>query len=329
MILPPINDQGCLGPITEIVRALVSGRDPNVVALAAELGTVEAAIRWIRSLPQRDDTGAEWDRPKVAACDTPQRLRIPAPDPNCVERAALYVALAELLAPQPGRRLSTIDVPDGYGGHARHTLPVENGREVVLDPLLPRNAAAAAVDALHGRTPPSTPRAGAEWLCRLASEPARQVVGAERSLRNAAPAMSAMAATGAPVPRALVDDVALVLALAEREAARWGEDGVAVVDRVTRRLAGNEHLAPRAEEAQPALRNVLGRAMRRYRLPRELVRALRITAHAVASVAPTLAVPTARLALVSAGITPAMLAPLEAALRRDGLTLGALATAAE
>lgn len=328
MILPPIDDQGCLGPITEIVRGLVSTRDPNVVALAGELGTVEAAIRWIRSLPQRDDTGAEWDRPKVAACDTPQRLRIPAPDPNCVERAALYLALAELLAPRPGRRLSTIEVPDGHGGHARHTLPVENGREVVLDPLLQRNAVAAALDAQHGRTPPASPAAAAEWLCRLASEPARQIVGAERALRNAAPTLSAAAAEGEPVPRTLIDDVALVLALAEREAARWGTDGVAVVDRVTRRLAGRERVdAPRAAEA-PALRNVLRRAMRRYRLPRELARGLRIAAHAVASVAPTLAVPTARLALASAGITPAMLAPLEDALRREGLTLGPLATAA-
>ena len=60
------------------------------------------------------------DGPKVDACAPPRRLRLPAADPNRVERAALYLALGEFLAPEPPSRLATIDTPGG-----RHTLPVE------------------------------------------------------------------------------------------------------------------------------------------------------------------------------------------------------------
>ena len=125
------NDLTCLGSITEIVADLVDARDPDpaLVALATKYKSTEALAAWIRSLPQRNDEGIPGEDPKVAACRPPQRLRIPADDPNCVERAALYLGVAELIDPWPVRQLGTLDLEWG-----RHTFPIENGAPIVLDP---------------------------------------------------------------------------------------------------------------------------------------------------------------------------------------------------
>jgi len=84
MITTPLNDRPCLDEMTEIAQNLVANRDPELSALARELGSPQATVQWMRSLPQRDDVGAPDDGPKVDACSPPQRLRLPAPDPNCV-----------------------------------------------------------------------------------------------------------------------------------------------------------------------------------------------------------------------------------------------------
>jgi hypothetical protein len=123
------NDLTCLSAISEIMVDLVERRDPLIVEIAQQFQTTEALAAWIRMLPQRDDYGTPGDGPKVEACVPVQRLRIPAPDPNCVERAALYLAAAELIDASPVRQLATLDFEWG-----RHTFPLENGWPVVLDP---------------------------------------------------------------------------------------------------------------------------------------------------------------------------------------------------
>lgn len=314
MILPPKNDVVCLRQISAHVQHLVGTRDAAITALARMLGSIAAVIRHIRSLPQRDDVGAPDDGPKARACSPWQRLRLPAWDPNCVERAALYLALAELLDPEPRRWLDTIRTKAGL-----HTLPIEDGRAVVLDPLVAQNEAQAAVDALGGVQPPTTPHASAAWLVQLAAEPARLVVGGPAAVRNARVGLQAVA-QGEPLPRSLVDDVALALALAEREARRWGPAGVAVIDRVTRRLA-----SPCEDPSSPsAIRNAIHLAVGRYQLRPDVSRALRAVARTLAEVAPVVAVPAARAALASLGVPPALLMPVERALNREGLTLGPL-----
>ena len=84
MIGLPFNDLRCLSSITEVIAELVSNRDEVIVELAQKYPTTDALAGYIRSLPQRDDFGDEHDGPKVDDCKPPQRLRIPAPDPNCV-----------------------------------------------------------------------------------------------------------------------------------------------------------------------------------------------------------------------------------------------------
>jgi hypothetical protein len=140
----PHNDRECLGAITEQIAGMVESGDPALAEIAADHEDPEALADWIRTLPQRDDDGRACDGPKVAACRPPQRLRIPAEDPNCVERAALYLGVAELLDARPLRRLATVNTPGGL-----HTFPTEDGLPVILDPASTRNTADVATRRLR------------------------------------------------------------------------------------------------------------------------------------------------------------------------------------
>lgn len=84
MIGLPFNDLKCLGSITEVVAELASNRDPLIEEIAIKHQNTESLADWIRGLPQRDDEGEKNDGPKVEECKPPQRLRLPAEDPNCV-----------------------------------------------------------------------------------------------------------------------------------------------------------------------------------------------------------------------------------------------------
>src|SRR4051794_33015029 len=87
VIALPYNDYGCLGPISQILGAMVDEEHPPLVELADQYPEMEDVIDYLRSLPQRDDLGDPADGPKVHACSPPQRLQIPSETPNCVERA--------------------------------------------------------------------------------------------------------------------------------------------------------------------------------------------------------------------------------------------------
>jgi hypothetical protein len=123
------NDTTCLTAASEQVVDLVERRDPLLLEYAQPFRTTQEIAAHIRALPQRNDEGAPEDGPKVEACEPVQRLRVPAPDPNCFERAVLYLALAELLDSGPVRQLATIEFPK-----MRHTIALENGYPVILDP---------------------------------------------------------------------------------------------------------------------------------------------------------------------------------------------------
>jgi hypothetical protein len=104
--------------------------------VAQRLGTRDAVIRWIQSRPQTDDDGRETVR--VISCDVPQRVRLFADDPNCVERATdamILLDALELLGREQKvkRALATVDKP------LRHTGLVEQyqGHWYAVD-LFPR-----------------------------------------------------------------------------------------------------------------------------------------------------------------------------------------------
>ena len=174
MIAAPVNDRTCLGAITEQVRRAVTGTDVDrsLEALARELGSTAALVRWIRDLPQRDDAGQPADGPKVDACTPVQRLRLPTWDPNCVERAALYLGVAELIDPRPRRQLATEVNPAGN----LHTFPVEDGARVVLDPIAaPTFAALGSAGPRNGVGPVGFSLADLDRALRVAARAARKV----------------------------------------------------------------------------------------------------------------------------------------------------------
>ena len=234
MIGLPFNDYTCLGSITEVMRELVANEDPVIVELAKKHPTTQSLVRWIRSLPQRDDEGAKNDGPKVEACEPPQRLRVPAEDPNCVERAAMYVAIAEIIDPKPVRQLATLDLPVGL-----HTFPVENGVPVVLDPTVPRNCVTCGL-ACEAQGPVTVDAHDAiEWTATLAEAGAVPRNGPSRKkLRRARNAVLRLVDAGTAPPEAGdVGAIAWMFALAERAARKYGARAIAIVRTTARAVA--------------------------------------------------------------------------------------------
>ena len=309
MIVDPVNDRACLDAITQIVRDLVAHQDPELFALARKLGSLPAVVRWIQSLPQRDDTGDRSDGPHVAACRPPQRLRILAPDPNCVERTALYMVLAEFLNRTARRHFATIETPMGL-----HTLPVENGKPVILDPRVPRNCARAGLDRLTSTPLPTHLKGCASWVCAVAAEPAERLPGGDRRLCNARVALGQFAAGRGLSPGA-TEDVALALTLAAHEAPQWGPEGTRVVDCVAQAILDRPAARRNAVELKPG----------RYRLRPAVPKGLGAAMRALGIVGLNAGTAMARVKLAALGVSPAMLDVFESELNKDGLTLGPLA----
>jgi hypothetical protein len=227
----PLNDRACLGAITAHARERAASAD--VQAIAARFASTAELAAWIRTLPQRDDDGDPLDGPKVA-CDVPQRLRVPSTEPNCVERAAFFAAAAESIDPSAVYALATIDTENG-----RHTFPTENGRPVVLDPTKPRNGLAAGLDMIGGgaRAVVLPLSFALAWALDIAEEPAAGYVDGGEALADAHATAGALM-TGDAIDRQGLAALVWVLALAEREQARWWPQRRGVVRRVVEVLAG-------------------------------------------------------------------------------------------
>jgi hypothetical protein len=137
VILEPVNDLACLSQLTTIARELSA--TTLIHSVAKHLGSRDGVIRWIQAKPQTDDDGKELIQ--FITCDVPQRVRLLAEDPNCVERATDAMMLLEALeqlkleAPTP-RALATVERP------LRHTGLVEKrgDRWYAVDLFPRRNA---------------------------------------------------------------------------------------------------------------------------------------------------------------------------------------------
>lgn len=233
MIGLPLNDAACLGAITELIAGLVRDRDEVLVQLAAQHPTTDALQGWLRDLPQRDDLGQPDDGPKVEACSPPQRLRIAPADPNCVERAALYLGVAELIDPRPVRQLGTMDTPVGL-----HTFPIEDGAPVLLDPRVTRNGLRCGL-ALFGEGPIAIdPREAIEWTAELAESGAVAVRNGPSRVHAARNAIYRLVDRGIPpIDEHEVDLIGWLLSLAERAAHRYGPRALAIVRSTAQALA--------------------------------------------------------------------------------------------
>ncbi len=314
MIGLPFNDLRCMGSITEVVAELVKNQDPVIAELAAKHATTESLATWIRSLPQRDDEGDPEDGPKEEACEPPQRLRIPAPDPNCLERSALYIAVAELIDPTAVRQLATLDLPIGL-----HTFPIENGAPIILDPRVPRNALACGVVMTAPGPVEVDGHDAIEWSARLAEDGAGTA-----NIRNGAPrvrrarnAVMRLVDEGAVPAPSEVEGMAWMFALAEQAARRYGARALAMVRTTARAIA-------------EVLDEVLARTQRNFALE---VGGMRFEAPRWVSQLGTVAARVGldvgavalRAKLASLGVDPDMIGLVEEELNREGLTLGPLA----
>jgi hypothetical protein len=336
MIGSPHNDQECLGYVMNVVEQMVLDRDPTLVELAHQLGTIEAVVAFIRALPQRNDESDILDGPRVARCAPPQRLRIPAPDPNCFERSALYLGLAELIDPRPLRQLATSQTPQGP-----HTVPMEDGVVVNLNPEMSNNAIDSGLSDGLRNARPMTLTDSVEWSAAIAEEPAAHWPGGERRVRNARETLRGLQA-GVPLTEQTIADVAFTLALAAREATRWGAAGREIVRSTMRALCllqeqivdvpALDPLLPVARERSPmastgaaatAPRNGLNPAISEG-LSALVRSAGRIGTRAVGRYGDT-ALAALGIYLAGWGVTPAMIGIVEQELRHEGLTLGALA----
>ncbi len=312
MIGLPFNDHKCLGSITEVVAELVATQDPVIVELAKRYQTTEGLVAYLRGLPQRDDDGEPHDGPKVETCEPPQRLRVGADNPNCVERAATYIAVAELIDPHPVRQLATLDTPVGL-----HTFPVENGAPVILDPKVPRNCLDCGV-ALQAPEPIEIdPRQAIDWTAMIAEQDARQLRNGPSRVRRARNAVMRMVDNGVVPSQLEVDAIGWMFALAESAARRWGSRALAMVRTTAQAIADV------ADE-------VLGRTQRNFALevggthlePPRWMAQLGMVAGRVGMGVGAAAL---RAKLDALGIGGDMVGLVEQELNREGLSLGVLA----
>jgi len=322
VIATPHNDRACLGAITEQVAAMVSERDPALVEAATQHADTDSLAAYIRALPQRDDDGDPCDGPKVEVCQPAQRLRVPADDPNCVERAAWFLGAAELIDPAPVRRLATVDTPSGL-----HTFPTEDGQPVILDPLVSRNALRAGLfkagRARNAGPIALTPTEAVDWIGELAAEPATRWTDGPRRVRQGHRAMRG-ALGGRPLCVAEVGDVAFVLALADREARLWGPAGPRIVRTCAHAVDQLDQEAARRWLAERAPRNALGLRIGHTTI-KPNVPLLAALGRVGGRLGTKVGIEALRVKLATLGVTPPVLNTLEHELNREGLSLGSLA----
>lgn len=226
MIARPLNDAACLDKVTQ--EAARYARRRTVRQLSDRFETTDELADWIRSMPQRNDDGDQADGPRIGCGAVTQRLRLPAEDPNCVERSALYLAVAESIDPEPIRQLATISTPAG-----KHTFPLEDEVPVILDPdRVSRNALDAGVYLIRndggGLGELARPAELLGWIADIAEEPAAAHRNGLERIEHAREAMEALL-VGNRVRRNGLEDIGFTLAVAQQAAALFGGDGTSAL----------------------------------------------------------------------------------------------------
>jgi hypothetical protein len=319
----PHNDRACLGPLTERIVELVAEDEPSIVAAAERFSHLDELAAWMRTLPQRDDEGLPCDGPKIDECRPPQRFRIDALDPNCVERAGKFIAVGEKIDPSRMYRLATTDTPGGL-----HTFPTVDGAPVVLDPKQSRNALRAGLfrECRNAAPVQLTPAQAVDWIADLASEPAARFKHGHERLHCGHRAMRHVLVLR-PICIADIKHVAFVLALAEREARMYGPQGIAIVHSTAHAIDRLDRIAAdRWMSAQSGPRNAgpfdfltAGATL----IPD--LNVLGSLARVGGRIAGNVGLEALKLKLATMGITPPVLNSLEKELNQEGLSLGPLA----
>jgi hypothetical protein len=175
----------------------------------------------------------------------------------------------------------------------------------------------------HGDAVVLTPAQAIDWIAELAMVRADCLSDGPRRVENGRRAMRSVLMFR-PICVADIRDVALVLALAEREARRYGIGALKVVHSTARAIDAVDALA--AERATSPTRNnpyaALALSFANNKQLQQLVGGL---ARVAGRVAGGIGLEAAKLKLASVGVSPPVIAAFERELNREGLTLGPLA----
>ena len=176
-----------------------------------------------------------------------------------------------------------------------------------------------------------TPTQAIDWIAELAMVRADRVVGGIRRIENGHRAMRGVLVLR-PICIADVRDVALVLALAEREARGYGLGELKIVHSTARAIDAIDQLAAQRVTA-PATTTTTTRnnplammALSAFANNKELQQMLAPLMRVVGRVGAGIGLEAAKLKLASVGVSPPVITALEKELNREGLSLGPLAT---
>jgi hypothetical protein len=168
-----------------------------------------------------------------------------------------------------------------------------------------------------------TPAQAIDWIAELAMVRADCLSDGPRRIENGRRAMRSVLVFR-PICVADIRDVALVLALAEREARRYGIGALKIVHSTARALDSIDMIA--AERATASTRNnpyaALALSFANNKQLQQLVGGL---ARVAGRVVGGIGLEAAKLKLASVGVSPPVIAAFERELNREGLSLGPLA----
>ncbi len=178
-----------------------------------------------------------------------------------------------------------------------------------------------------------TPTEAIDWITELAMVRADRVVGGTRRIENGHRAMRGVLVLR-PICIADVRDVALVLALAEREARWYGLGGLKIVHSTARAIDAIDQLAAeRVTATAPAPTPTTTRnnplammALSAFANNKELQQMLAPFLRVAGRVGAGIGLEAAKVKLASVGVSPPVLTALEKELNREGLSLGPLAS---
>lgn len=170
-----------------------------------------------------------------------------------------------------------------------------------------------------------TPRQAIDWIAELAMARSHQLIGGTRRIENGHCALCGVLVLR-PICVADARDVALVLALAEREARKDGLGALKMVhstaravDRIDQIAAANATAAPRNN---PVASLLIGSLLNDTNLAPWLGALTRVAGR----IATNTGLEAAKIKLAGAGLSAPVISAFEKELNKEGLTLGPLAT---
>lgn len=200
------------------------------------------------------------------------------------------------------QRLADLDTEDDSGEETRNSAPVDTGSGPIT----------------------LTPAQAIDWIAELAMVRANLLPGGIRRVENGHRAMRGVLVLR-PICVADIRDVALALALAEREASGVGLGALKVVHSTARAIDALDQLAAERATTPPRNNPLASLAVGVLANNKELQSLVGALARVAGRIAGGIGLEAAKVKLNDVGIGAPVIGAFEKELNREGLTLGALA----